>query len=167
MPNTGEDISSLIHLNHFTLIALRMFLLQELAHSLRRFKQSATQSTAEKKLCNQQTITCETADSFIWIWDMTQESTTSPCHLTRVLQDKPNLSRRIFFTIAFFFFLQTRKLQHYLVLVSPAPCHKSASVRARFNLVLSRRGSDTAAGVSGIQRRTARAGRRHDAPLRQ
>lgn len=104
MPNTGEDISSLIHLNHFTLIALRIFLLQELAHSLRRFKQSATQSTSEKKLCNQQTITCETADSFIWIWDMTQESTTSPCHLTRVLQDKPNLSRRIFFYRCFFFF---------------------------------------------------------------
>lgn len=50
---------------------------------------------------------------------------------------------------------------------TPAPRHKSASVRARFNLVLSRRGSDTAAGVSGIQRGTARAGRRHDALLRQ
>lgn len=98
----------MIYLIHFTLIALRIFLLQELAHSLRRFKQSATQSTAEKKLCNQQTITCETADSFIWIWDMTQESTTSPCHLPRVvLQDKPNLSRRIFFfflQMLFFFF---------------------------------------------------------------
>lgn len=74
--------------------------MQELAHSLSRFKQSATQSTAENKLCNQQTITCETADSSIWIWDMTQEWTTLPRHLTRVLQ---------FYRCFFFFFFFNKR----------------------------------------------------------